>query len=373
MRAALFVLATLALTAQDERAFMDSMNRLERQDPAAKKDLEDGSPLRTAALSMDPVKAAEKDRYAAATWLWATNLIRGFQHGKDQTYLQAARGQADLLKAWSLLETVGGNLARSRDDMRLEIAWHLVDLDRMRVAYPALSAQPNLNVRELVHCFFVSAHLGEWAAMQKYAQALKAQGGKLEGLHAAAETTLTMFDYESLLKAVELGHPDPVVGPLVIRSYRIANQRVKLRSVSGGDKALLKESESWPRDWVAKPDATTGLLQVGAAAHWVEGSAQPPVSGFLDASRLYLIGYRETRGEPSDSGRQEQTWDMRPDPQTPGRWRGTNTLTAWRAGTEPKAGPALHVTFDVEWDMRPTETYLEAPSKDPSIPAKPGS
>ena len=154
--------------------------------------------------------------------------------------------------------------------------------------------------------------------MKKYAQALKAQGGKLEGLHAAAETTLTMFDYESLLKAVELGHPDPTAGPLAVRSYRVAKQRVKIRSISGGDKALLKESESWPKDWVAKPDATTGLLQVGAAAHWVEGTAQPPVSGFLDASRLYLVGYRETRGEPSDSGRQEQTWDMRPDPQIPG-------------------------------------------------------
>ena len=373
MRAALLVFATLALTAQDERAFMDSMNRLERQDPAGKQDLEDASPLRAAALAMDPVKANEKDRYAAATWLWATNLIRGFQHGKDQTYLQAARGQADLLKAWSLLETVGGDLARSRDDMRLEIAWHLVDLDRMRTAYPAVAAQPNLNVRELVHCFFVSAHLGEWTAMRKYAQALTAQGGKLENLHAAAENTLTMFDYESLLKAVELGHPDPTVGPLIVRSYRITKQRVKIKSISGGDRTLLKESESWPKGWVTKPDATTGLLQVGAAAHWVEGTAQPPVSGFLDASRLYLVGYRETRGEPSDSGRQEQTWDMRLDPKTPDRWHGTNTLTAWRSGAEPKAGPALHVTFDVEWDMRPTETYLEALAVGPATPVKPGS
>ena len=373
MRAALLVFATLALTAQDERAFMDSMNRLERQDPAGKKDLEDASPLRAAALAMDPVKENEKDRYAAATWLWATNLIRGFQHGKGQTYLQAARGQADLLKAWSLLETVGGDLARSRDDMRLEIAWHLVDLDRMRTAYPAVAAQPNLNVRELVHCFFVSAHLGEWTAMRKYAQALTAQGGKLENLHAAAENTLTMFDYESLLKAVELGHPDPTVGPLIVRSYRVTKQRVKIKSISGDDRTLLKESESWPKGWVAKPDATTGLLQVGAAAHWVEGTAQPPVSGFLDASRLYLVGYRETRGEPSDSGRQEQTWDMRPDPKTPDRWHGTNTLTAWRSGAEPKAGPALHVTFDVEWDMRPTETYLEALAVGPATPVKPGS
>ena len=56
---------------------MDSMNRLERQDPASKKDLEDASPLRAAALAMDPVKTNEKDRYAAATWLWATNLIGG--------------------------------------------------------------------------------------------------------------------------------------------------------------------------------------------------------------------------------------------------------------------------------------------------------
>jgi hypothetical protein len=373
MRAALLLFATLTLAAQDERAFMESMNRLERQDPAAKKDLEDQSPLRAAALAMDPAKASEKDRYAAATWLWATNLIRDFHYGKEQTYLQAARGQTDLLKAWALLETVGGDLTRSRDSIRLELAWRLVDVDRMRSAYAAVSARPDLNVRELVHCFFVSAHLGEWTAMKKHAQALKAQGGKLEGLHAAAENTLTMFDYESLLKAVETGRPERTVGPLAVRSFRITKQRVKIQRITGSDKTLLKESESWSKDWVAKPDATAGLFQVGAAAHWVEGSAQPPVSGFLDGGRLYLVGYRETQGEPSDSGRQEQIWDLHPDPQASGRWRGTNTLTAWRAGTDPKTGPALHIIFDVEWDMRPSETYLESPSVAPSIPVKSGS
>jgi len=373
MRAALLVLATLTLAAQDERAFLESMARLERQDPGGKKDLEDGSPLRAAALSMDPAKATEKARYAAASWLWATNMIRGFHYGKDQTYLQAARGQADLLKAWSLLETVGGDLARSRDGLRLEIAWRLVDLGRMRTAYAAVSARPAPSVRELVHCFFVSAHLGEWTAMKQHAQALAAQGGKLEGLHAAAESTLTMFDYESLLKAVETGHPAPATGPLAARSYRVTKQRVKIRRVSGGDKALLKESESWPKDWVAKPDATAGLLQVGAAAHWVEGTAQPPVSGFLDATRLFLVGYRETSGEPGDSGRQEQVWDLHPDAQVPGRWRGTNTLTVRRAGTDPKAGPALQVTFDVEWDLRPAEAYPEAPSAVPPATVTSGS
>ncbi|GLH67615.1 hypothetical protein [Geothrix edaphica] len=361
MRAVLLVLATLTLAAQDERAFLESMARLERQDPAGKKDLEDGSPLRAGALAMDPAKANEKDRYAAATWLWATNLIRGFHHGKDQTYLQAARGQADLLKAWSLLEGVGGELARSRDGLRLELAWRLLDLGRMRTAYAAVSGRSDLNVRELVHCFFVSAHLGDLAAMKKHAQALTAQGGKLEGLHGAAEATLTMFDYESLLKAVDAGRPGPAAGPLAVRSHRVFRQRVKIQRISGGDKALLKESESWPRDWVAKPDATTGLLQVGAAAHWVEGSAQPPVSGFLDATRLYLVGYREVQGEGGDSGRQDQVWDLHPDPGTPGRWRGTNTLTVWRAGGNPKAGPALQVQFEVEWDMRATETYPETP------------
>jgi len=373
MRMALLVLATLTLTAQDERAFQDSMARLERQDPAGKKDLEDSSPLRSAALSMDPAKATEKARFAAASWLWATNMMRGFHYGKGQTYLQAARGQADLQKAWSLLGTLGDNLARSRDDMRLEIAWRLVDLDRMRSAYAAVSARLDPSVRELVHCFFVSAHLGEWAAMKKYARALVAQGGKLEGLHAAAENTLTMFDYESLLKAVETGHPDRPTGPLTVQSHRIMKQRVKIIQISGDDKALLKESKSWPKDWVTKTEAATGLLQVGAAVHWVEGTAQPPVSGFLDSTRLYLVGYRETQGEPGDSGRQEQVWDMHPDPKVQGRWRGTNTLTAWRAGADPKAGPALHVTFDVEWDLRSTETYSETPSAAPSTPVKSAS
>jgi len=353
MRAALLALATLALAAQDERAFLDSMGRLERQDPAGKKDLEDGSPLRAAALAMDPAKATEKARYAAASWLWATNLIRGLHPGKDQTYLQAARGQADLLKAWALLETVGGDLARPRDGMRLEIAWRLLDVDRMRTAYAAVSARSDLSVRELVHCFFVSAHLGLWDAMKRHAQALVAQGGQLDGLHAAAEGTPGMADYQSLLKAVETAHPDPHPGPLAIRSYRITKQRAKVRRVTGSDKALLRESESWPRDWVPKPDATAELLQLGAVAHWAEGGGQPPISGFVEPARLYLVGYRAGQGESGDAGRQEQVWDLRPEAQTPGRWRGTHTLTAWRTGADPKSAPALQVIFDVEWDLRP--------------------
>lgn len=355
MRTALLVLASLALAAQDERAFLDSMARLEKQDPAGKKDLEDGSALRAAALAMDPAKSTEKARYAAASWLWATNLIRGPRAGKDQTYLQAARGQADLLKAWALLETVGGDLARPRDGMRLEIAWRLLDVDRMRTAYAAVAARPGLSVRELVHAFFVTAHLGEWDAMRRHAQALVAQGGQLEGLHASAEATPAMVDYESLLKAVETGRPGREAGPLPVRGYRITKLRAKVRRVTGGDRALLKESESWPRDWVPKPDATAELLQLGAVGHWAEGGGQPPVSGFFEPSRLYLAGYRVAQGESGDGGRQEQVWDLRPEGQTPGRWRGTHTLTAWKGGADPKSTPALQVTFDVEWDLVPVD------------------
>ena len=348
-------LAALALAAQDERVFLDSMGRLERQDPAGKKDLEDGSPLRASALAMDPAKGTERARYAAASWLWATNQIRGTRPGKDQAYLQAARGQADLLKAWALLEAVGGDLARPRDGMRLEIAWRLLDLDRMRTAYAAVSARPDLSVRELVHAFFVSAHLGDWAAMKKHAQALVAQGGQLDGLHAAAEGTPTMVDYESLLKAVEAGRPGRDPGLLAVRGFRIKAQRAKVRRVTGSDKDLLRESEAWPRDWVPKPDAAAELLQLGAVAHWAEGAGQPPLSGFIEPGRLYLMGYRMALGESGDGGRQEQVWDLRPDAQAPGRWTGTQTMTAWKGGADPKSPPALQVTFDVTWDLVPVE------------------
>jgi hypothetical protein len=356
MRPILLALATLALAAQDERAFLESMARLEKQDPAGKKDLEAGSPLRAAALAMDPAKEPEKARYAAASWLWATSLIRGLNHGVDGTYLKAARGQADLQKAWALLETVGGDLARPRNAMRLEVAWRLLDPDRMKAAYAAVAAQPALNPRELIHCFFVAAHLGEWDAMRRHAQAILAQGGKLESLHASAEEAPAMFDYESLLKAVETGRPERVTEPLAARSFRITKTRVKIRRVSGHDKTLLKESETWPRDWVAKPDPAAPLLQVGTAAHWVEGPALPPVSGFMQKDRLYLVGYKIAQGDAPESGRQDQAWDMRPESGAPDRWRGLNTLTIWRAGTDPKAGPALQVTFDAEWDLRPLET-----------------
>ncbi len=356
MRPILLALATLALAAQDERAFLDSMARLEKQDPAGKKDLETGSPLRAAALAMDPAREPEKARYAAASWLWATSLIRGLDHPVDGTYLKAARGQAELQKAWTLLETVGGDLTRPRNAMRLEIAWRLLDPDRMKQAYATVAAQPTLNPRELIHCFFVAAHLGEWEAMKRHAQAIVAQGGKLENLHANAEDTPAMFDYESLLKAVEAGRPDRDTGSLAARSFQISKARVKIRRISGHDKTLLKESESWPRDWVTKPDPTAPLLQVGAAAHWVEGPGLPPVSGFMQKDRIYLVGYKIAQGDAPEAGRQDQAWDMRPDSGASGRWHGLNTLTIWRAGVDPKAGPALQVTFDAEWDLRPLET-----------------
>lgn len=356
MRAAILALATLTLAAQDERAYLDSMARLEKQDPAGKKDLEDGSPLRAAALAMDPAKEPEKARYAAASWLWATSLIRGLNHGVDGTYIHAARGQVDLQKAWALLETVGGELTRPRNAMRLEIAWRLLDPDRMKQAYAAVSAQPALNPRELIHCFFVTAHLGEWEAMKRHAQAIVAQGGMLEGLHESAERAPAMFDYESLLKAVETGHPERAQEARTVQSFRITKERVKIRHISGHDKTLLKESESWPKDWVAKPDPKTPLLQVGAAAHWVEGANLPPMSGFIQKDRLYLVGYRVDLSDSPESGRQDQVWDMRPEAGTPGRWKGLNTITFLRAGMDPKAGPALQVTFEAEWDMRPLET-----------------
>lgn len=356
MRPILLALATLALAAQDERAFLDSMARLEKQDPAGKKDLEKDSPLRAAALAMDPAKEPEKARYAAASWLWATSLIRGLDHPVDGTYLKAARGQVELQKAWTLLETVGGDLTRPRNAMRLEIAWRLLDPDRMKQAYATVAAQPALNPRELIHCFFVAAHLGEWEAMKRHAQAIVAQGGKLENLHANAEDTPAMFDYESLLKAVEAGRPDRDSGPLAARSFQISRTRVKIRHISGHDKTLLKESESWPRDWVTKPAPTAPLLQVGAGAHWAEGPGLPPMSGFMQKDRIYLVGYKIAQGDAPEAGRQDQAWDMRPDTGASGRWHGLNTLMIWRAGVDPKAGPALQVTFDAEWDLRPLET-----------------
>jgi hypothetical protein len=359
MRPVLYALAGLSLAAQDERIFTESMARLERQDPAGKMDLEDGSPIRAAAMALDPALAPEKTRFAAASWLWATNMMRGLQPGKDRTYLQAARGQADLLKAWTLLEAVGGDLARTRDGLRLELGWRLLDLGKMRAAYAAVSARPSPTARELVHAFFVSAHLGDWPGMRRLAQSLVAQGGQLEGLHAAAENTPTMFDYESLLKAVDAGRPDRPAGPLAVRSLRISNQRIRVLSLSGSNQAFLKTAEGWPKGWTDKADAAAELLQVGAAAHWVEGAAQPPVSGFLDATRLYLVGYRISQGGGGDSGRQEQVWDLRPDPQHPHRWRGTHTLTARVAGADPKAGPAFRATFEVQWDMRPVEDHPE--------------
>lgn len=368
MRPALVVLAALPLLAQDERAFVESLARLERQDPTGAKDLETASPLRAAALSLDPARASDKARFAAASWLWATSLIRGVTPAKAQTYLQAARNQPDLLKAWSLLETVAEDQARARDGLRLEIAWRLLDTGRMREAYASVARAPSPTVRELAHRLFVSAHLGEWPGLQRHAAELQAQGGMLEGLHAAAEQNPRMFDYASLLKAVDLGHPDPPAGPLPLRSHWISKWRLRLKDVSGSQKDLTRAAESWPKGWVDRPETTQTLLQVGAAIHWAEGPDQPPLSGFLEPGHLCLVGYRDAPGRSGEAGRQEQVWDLRSDAAHPGRWRGTHTLTSRVAGADPSKGPALRAVFEVEWEMRVAEEVPDTRIPAPAAP-----
>lgn len=351
----------LALKAQDPGLFVEAVMRLQRGDPASANDLLAGSPIRTAAMALDPVRSPEQSRFAAASWLWLANMKQGFHFGEDKSYLQAARNQADLVKAWTLLDSIGPDLRRSSDEIRLEIAWRLLDLARMRQAYASVSARHPLNLRELVHCLLVAAHLGEWEAAQHDTDQLRQQGTGLDGFHRMAEQNLTSFDYQSLLEAIHLGHPGPITHPLAVRSWRISHWRTRVKSLASTDKSMAQTLSSAPRSWIDKPPPRVELLQVGAAAHWIESSMQPPVSGFMGEGRLFLVGYRDVPGPPGEAGRQDQVWDLHQDPQHPAHWTGTNTLTGRLSGTAPTSVPAFQMVLEVEWDMNAAEDYPDAP------------
>jgi len=357
--AAIFCLAAaLGASAQEVSPILASLRRLLAGDTSARKDLEAGSPIRAAAMATGST-ADETTRFEAASWLWQANLMGGFSYGSDRSYLQASRLQPDLLKAWNLLETLGSAKARERDALLLELGWRLLDLDRMRLAYERVSTRSPLDVRELTHCFMVSAHLGDWSATKVFGRELESRGAILAGFHRAAEQNLTTFDYESLLSAIQSQGPPTPAKPLAVASWGITKWRVRVKEVGGSHRDLVRMASGWPRTWTDKPDAMTHLLQVGAAAHWVESAAQPPVSGFLSSDRLYMVGYRETRGGP-EAGTQMQVWDMRSDPVQPRRWKGLNTLIARLAGAPDNKPPALIITFETEWDMQAIERFSEA-------------
>jgi hypothetical protein len=359
--AALFcVIAALGAPAQEASPILVSLRKLQAGDASARKDLEAGSPVRAAAMATG-VASDEEARFEAASWLWLANLQGGFSYGSDCSYLKVSRQQPDLLKAWSLLESLGAAKARERDALLLELGWRLLDLDRMRLAYDRVSTRSPLSIRELAHCFMVSTHLGDWDAAKTFGLDLESRSANLVGFHQAAERNLTTFDYESLLSAIRGQAPSAPAKPLTVVSWGITRWRVRVKEVGGSHRDLVRMANEWPKAWTDKPDAPTLLLQVGAAAHWVEGAAQPPVSGFLSSNRLYLLGYRETKGG-QDSGTQMQFWDMRPDPGQPHRWKGLNTLVARLASAPDNKPPALIVTFETEWDMRPVERFPEAPS-----------
>lgn len=358
MRLATFLCGiALTLAAQDPSLLQASLRRLQAGDASAQKDLDAGSPVRAVAMATGPA-ADENTRFEAASWLWQANLLGGFSYGSDQSYLQASRHQPDLLKAWALLETLGTAKARERDALLLEVGWRLLDLDRMRLAYHRVATRSPLNLRELTHCFMVSLHLGDWGAAKTFGQELESRGANLGGFHLAAEHNLTTFDYESLLSSVRGQTPPAPANPLAVASWGITKWRVRVKEVGGSHRDLVRAASGWPRTWAEKPDAMTLLLQVGAAAHWVEGAAQPPVSGFLSPDRLHMVGYRDTKGG-QDAGTQMQVWDMRRDPTQPQRWKGLNTLIARLASAPDNKPPALIVTFETEWDMQPVERFPE--------------
>lgn len=362
----------LAQTPIDSEAklFIDGLQRINSQDKTVSADFDAKGPLFTKAMTLDPNVVPPITRLSAANWLLQRNKMMGISYSGKTSYLQAARGQKDLLQAWRLLEpSVTADDERQQTELQLEIAWRLVDPEKMMPAYNQVSSRSKLDPRELTHCFMVSAQLGKWDAFKGFAEELKKRGANLQGFHNASLNNLSTLDYESLLQAVESGKPGSEITPMVVQSFRIKNWRCHVNSVSGSNQALVgpitEQMKNAPKDWFAHAESKVLLVQVGASAHWLESAAQPPVSGFIERDRMFLTGYRDTKDQTGKPARQIDLWEMKADPTRPGYWRGTNKLVVPSSDIFVDSNPALQVVMDHEWEMVPQEKFT-ASSTQPS-------
>lgn len=286
----------------------------------------------------------------------------GFSFGSGTTYLHAVQQQPGLLKAWELLtgEDWPEELTRRRNEIRLELAWRLMDSSKMLMALKGLQGQHHLDIREAVHGFFLSAHTGQWQQMEALGKALTSASGSLDGFHRAALDDLSIPDYESILQIVQLQKSQlPASWTLVDHQWRITNLQVKLIRTEYFDSRFKGVSAQMKADylkmagkdgWIKRENPPTDLLQVGAVAHWSEGFGQPPVSGFIWKDRILMRGF-VSYDAPGDSGMQLQTFDMHPSQEAPNHWMGINITEAQIPDGKGGLKPGLQSEWGYAWDM----------------------
>lgn len=320
-------------------------------------DLAPNSQLWQQAMGMDAATASPAARHSAAQWLLLRSQKRGLKPAKNQTFLQAANSEPDLLRAFALLEApLPEAEQRQRALLRLTLALTLRDPAKIALAYPELAGKPELTQDELALCLMAAAHLGQWADLQRHADAFKARGGDIKTLHDRADRDLTVFDYESVLAAVASLQPGvPAVLPGAT-SYEMKNRRARVKSITGSNTNLVRQLQKvTPEDWIDKPLSEFPMMQVGAVVHWAETATHPPVSGLLLSDRLLLKGYRI-----APNSNQSQTWDMKPMAGKPGRWQGSNTVLFYRKHGTPGSPVEAQMEVEEEWDLQPVAAAAPA-------------
>jgi hypothetical protein len=363
----------------DDTRFAESLQRISQAGKTAKPDpdLADGSELLQQAMGLDAASASPATRQSAAQWLMLRSQKRSLRPSKNQTFLQAANAQADLLRAWQLLAApLAPGQARLRAQLRLSLALDLRDPGKMQSAYPELANLPELNQDELALCLMAAAHLGQWADVNRHASAFVTKGGELKTFHERADRDLTIFDYESLLAVVQAAQPALAAQPARsgvlpgVASYDMYQRRARVISISGSNTNLVRQLQKIsPADWVEKPLTQFALMQVGAAAHWVESVTHPPVSGLLGPDRLLLKGYRI-----APNSNQSQSWDMKLQPGKAGHWTGNNRVIFYKKNGGANAPAEAEMVFEEEWDMLPSQPgqpTLPVPAGSPAAPAQP--
>lgn len=373
MKTVLIPLCCLALAAQSQDdpnlgVFTSAIQRLVSKDKNLAVDLDEKGAIYSKAMTLDPNTATLPTRLTVARWLLLRNTAIGFRYSGKTSYLQASGKQPDLQKAFSLIDGLDTSAsAREINQLKLEISWRIHDIGGMRTAYDKVSVLDDLDPRELVHCLMVSIHLGEWEAAVRFARVAQGRKMDLRGFHQAALNNLTSFDYESVIRALNQEHPIKENANLGLRSYEIIKWRCRPKELTGADSKILDplsaQMKGMMGKWIDHAPAQVMMLQVGASIHWLESSVQEPVSGFKEASRIYLVGYQEPMNSPSGPMRQQDVWDMKLDLVKPGVWTGVNIMTSRPVGASEGTAPSIQLIMEHEFQLKVVEDYTSSNSR----------
>lgn len=312
-------------------------------------------PAQTA--SATPTPADQAKRLDEAQALLTANMKGGFSYDSKTTYLQAVQHQPGLLKAWDLTEgkAWAPELMRHRNEMRIGLAWRLMDSSKMKVAITPYETATNLTTKEEAYAFMSAGLIGETDLFLKLGQDIASKGG-LEGFHRRALADITFFDFAAMYRALR-EKPDllPLKGSHD-QSFTVRNIQVRLGSTSGSGsqaRALINLIKTQADDqWHARPDSVVSFLRVGTAAHWAEAPSSPPYTGFISADRIFMEGYLEN-DTPGDSGVQVQTFDMKRQSPDSLHWSGNNTIQGFTPDKDGKLQEALKIVLNYQWDLVP--------------------